>query len=831
MSDQILRAKGLYTSANQLSAVPEGALETAKNIDVLSQDIAQPRRGFELANATQYSTGTDRTDALFFYQDKMIMHHGTYLSANTLSYYDSGLNTIGTYSAPASNRIRFLEASQNVYFTTSAGITKLDSISSTPEAAGAPKALNMTLALTGASGWFEGETNPQVVAYRCVWAKYDTNNNLVVGAPSGRELLTNSLGAGNDRNTAITIWLPADVTTSHFVQIYRSVVVDSPAATPVEPNDELRLVYEAFPTSADITNGYMAAITDITAEALRGAALYTNATQEGLAAQNERPPLAEDIAEFRESAFYSNTLSAHRYFLTLLGTTAMANDDTISIGGITYTAKASETAASGFFKLFTAGTASQNIADTARSLVSIVNQYSSSTVYGYYLSSGTDLPGKMLFEERGIGGAAFVVKASASSYWSPSGIPSSGTTEISENDDFANQIMWSKPLQPEHVPLVNTARVGSANYAILRIVPLKDSLIIFKQDGIFRLTGYYPSFTVERIDSSAKLIGRETPRIVNNEIYCLTDLGIVKVSDSVQIISIDINQDLIQLINRYSTTVETMALGQGYETDKKYYLWVPNSTTDANPTFAYVYNILTQSFTTHTTAATAAVVYDKTLHYSKGATTQVLKERKNYSYLDYADYGFTTSISAISSLTFTMASDTDNMAAGDIIYQSETLWGTIQSVDTVAGTVVLDRDPGLTVAACTILQAIDTEITWVLMTAPSPGTNKQYYSSNLFFQEAFNGIGTIGFSTDISPGVQEVSLTGLANGAWAVATWASQLWGSAPFARSWRQWVPRSKQRCSQMTVTFKHKWSYSPYKLTGVSLLAKQGSDRTRRD
>ncbi len=761
----------------------------------------------------------------------MFAHHGTYLSADTLSYFDSGFNVVGTFSAPTNNRIRFLEANQNLYFTSTIGMNKLDAFDATVVSAGVPKALNMELALTGSSGWFEGESDPQVVAYRVVWNITDANDNLVVGAPSGRALLTNALGAAADRNVNVTVYIPDGITTSHFLQIYRSAVVDSPTATPVEPNDELQLVYEAFPTSTDITNGFVAVITDIRAENLRGAALYTNATQEGLEQQNATPPLSEDIGSFRESTFFSNTVSQQRYFITLLSASGISVNDTFSLDGITYTAKATENPSAGEFEIFTAGSTSQNIADTARSIINVVNQFATSTVYGFYLSSGEDLPGKMLFEERGIGGTAFVVTVSDDSYWSPSGIPSSGTTETSTNDDFQNQLTWSKPLQPEHVPLINSVRVGSENFEILRIVPLKDSLIIFKQDGIFRLTGYYPTFTVDKLDSSAVLIGRETPRVVNNEIYCLTDLGICKISDSVQIMSVDINQDLISLINQQSATIESFAYGQGYETDKKYYLWLPQNTADTHPTFAYVYNILTNSFTTHTTMATASVVFDKTLYYGKGSSELILKERKNYSYLDYADFGFNTSITAINGLTLSISSGTDNMDVGDIIFQTDSLWGTIQSVNTITSEVVVDRDPGLTVAACILLESIDTEIEWIAAFDPSPGINKQYHTSLLFFQEAFNGVATVGFSTDISPGVEEVTLTGVENGAWAVSVWGGTVWGSEAFARPWRQWIPRAKQRCTQMNITFKHSYAYAPWKCQGMSLLAKKGSSRIRRD
>ena len=825
--EQRLAIKGLHTSNNELSSVPVGALDVAKNIDILSENIAQPRRGFDLATTSGYSSSSDRTDKTFFYQDKLFSHHGTYGSASTLSYFNSGWNSVSSYSAPSGYKMRTLEANQNLYFTTSTGVKKLDVFSGTPSSSGVPKSLNMETALvSGSVNWLAGIAGTNTVAYRCVWARYDLNNNLVIGAPSGRIYASNSLGSGNDRAVELTVYIPDDITTDYFCQIYRSAVTD--AAT---PSDELQLVYEVFPTSTDITNGYLATITDITPESLRGAALYTNATQEGLAFQNDQPPLAKDIAVFRDSTFYANTTSKHRYYLTLISASSMSNDDTLSIGGITYTAKASETIASGYFKLFTAGSASQNIADTATSLVNVINQYASSTVYSYYLSSGDDLPGKMLMEERSIGGAAFVITASVGTYWSPTGIPTSGTTETSTNDNYVNGLSWSKTGQPEHTPIVNSARIGSEDAAILRIVGLKDSLIIFKSDGIFRLTGYYPSFDVELLDSSAKLIGSETPSILNNEIYCLTDLGIIRISDSVEIISLSINQELIEIINKNTSLISTTSFGQGYETDKKYYLFLPETSADLSPNFAYVYNIFTNSFVKHFLDATAATVYDKTLYFGNGSSNYIWKERKNYTYLDFADYGFTSSISSISTTTIGISSGVDNIEAGDIIHQSDTIFGTVQSTDNIASTVVVDQDPGFTVAACDILTAIDTEIKWTAFVSPSPGAVKKFHECHLFFQESFNGTGYIHFSTDMSPAETSVELTGEEVGNWGLFLWGEAPWGGISFPRSWRQWVPRDKQRCKQMNVSFKHAWGYAPWKLTGILLVGTEGSSKGRRD
>ena len=113
---------------------------------------------------------------------------------------------------------------------------------------------------------------------------------------------------------SLTITIPSDVTTTDFVQVYRS---GQSATSSTEPNDELYLVYEENPTSGEISARSMT-FTDSTPDSLAGETLYTSPSQEGLIQSNEPPPLAKDIAYFKGSVFYANTVSKHRLFLTIV---------------------------------------------------------------------------------------------------------------------------------------------------------------------------------------------------------------------------------------------------------------------------------------------------------------------------------------------------------------------------------------------------------------------------------------------------------------------------------------------------------------------------------
>lgn len=822
-----LKISGRFTSFNELSEAPEGSLLEADNIDIIQDSVAQPRRGFDRETGT-YGTSTDRTDALVEYESKKIAHHGTQYSAGTLSYLNAGTWTsLESVSAITSRRMKFVGANENLYYTSSTGIRTISAYNGAPRIAGAYKGLDVT-ASTSATAATLTWSNTDLVAYRVVWLYKDANNNLVFGAPSQRESFTCT---DNTKGVDLAITIPSGVTTSWFVQVYRSASV----ATGGTPSDEMGLVYETSPTAGQITAKTMT-ITDIVPAALRGATIYTAATQEGLAAQNELPPLAEDMTQFRNCSFFANTTSKHRFYLTLVavgGSSGVVADDTVTIGGIAYTAKGTETVASAQFKVTGSSSTASNISATALSLIRVINQHASSTVYAYYLSGPDDLPGKILLEERSLGGAAFAIRASRAASWSPTDIPSGADTKTSENDRFVNGLFWSKTNQPEAVPLINFAQIGSKNDAIMRIKALRDALYIFKESGeVYKLTGYYPNFQVDRIEESIKLIARESCQILNNQIFCLSDQGVVTISDSTKVISRPIEQELLELVNQNYSLVQSIGFGVAYESDRKYYLYLPTTSADTYPTQAHVYNIFTNTWVRHTVAASCGLVdLSNNFYLGDPASANLLKERKNYSFLDYADYGFTTTIATISSTTLTVGSGFDGIIVGDIIYQSASLFAIVESIDVAAQTFTIESDPGLTVAAATVLHGIATRIAWVPATFRNPGVQKQIHTATLLFKTDFLGNASLGFKTDLEQDEEAVTIAGRGLGLWGLFGWGEELWGGEAFKRPLRQWLPRSKQRCSQLTVSFEHTWGFSNWQLIGLALFGEMGSEDTGRD
>lgn len=475
-----LQLRGLYTSPNNLSGIPQGALEIANNVVINSKSIIESRRG-----QTQYGSplavGSGQANKIFNYASSLIASYDNKLA------YDSGNGSwvpySGTYVDPAAQyKMRSLEALRNFYFTTDQGVYKIDSLTSTPRKAGVVKALGGTGALSGSGGFL---VDNSAVAYRIVWGYRDANNNLLLGAPSQRLVVANSSGGAKD--VTLTYAIPDSITTEYFYQIYRS---NGTLTAADQPTDELQLVLQGNPTAGEITAKTFSVL-DQTPYSLMRTTLYTSPSLEGIANSNNEPPFALDMDIFKGSAFYANIKQKQRLSLALISvespslgfyvdaTTGTTNgsptlttiadttdlrvgmriigtgipsdtrilaiagptsvtmnknatatatvsvefQDRFTIGGVDYWAGSSQDAATNTFFVDTlggTGTPAQNINATAINLINLINVSTlNTTLYGYYTSAVDDLPGQMLFEERSIGGDSFFATSTAGTSFSP----------------------------------------------------------------------------------------------------------------------------------------------------------------------------------------------------------------------------------------------------------------------------------------------------------------------------------------------------------------------------------------------------------------------------
>lgn len=818
--------RGLHTYPSDINGVPAGALLRALNVDLSKPNLAGPVRGFDVHSTLP--SPTDRARKLLSYGSGLFAHY-----TDTLGLYSGGTYVSrGSLSKPTNaTSVKVVPANQNLYLTSSTGIKKLESTATSLAAAGIPKGLHMAVAVAGAG---TAVANGSYVAYRYLIARKDANKNTVFGGVSARAVIQNS--AGSTQNVTVTAYIPAGLTTEHFLQLYRT------AASTAVPNDEMQLTYEYTLTGTDISNGYVA-ITDINIDALLGPSLYTSPSQQGIANDNAEPPLASDIAEFKGHLFLADVESKHRYQLTLIataGTSGLVVNDTLTLvqGATTetYTAKAVLNVASKHFVVDVASTSpSVRIDATTRSLVDVINR-GSSLVYAYLLSTGgDDLPGKLILEARSLGTGSFTVASSRSTCWSPALAASPGTSQVSSNDAYQNGLMFAKPNQPEGVPTKNIFFVGSADDRIKRILALRDSLLIFKaRGGVYALRGEGEgSFTVTLVDNTARVVAPDTLATVNNQVYGLFEAGICEISDSsVSIISLPIKDKLLALFGDPLAATQAYSFGYGYETEGKYYLALPSTSSDTYATQQLVFDVFNRTWAEADRQIGCAVVdsTDGKLYIGQGDSAKVKSERKAYDFTDFADYEQDITIDAQDELVLTVTAVSD-INIGDIISQGDLQPVYVTAVDRVAGTVTVDADIAWDLTTAQHYKAIEVVLEWSREFAGNPAGMKHFSEAQFLFKSTPIGEMTATFTSDVNPTEATVPFYGPASqGAWGWMPWGDGVWGGDSYPSPVRIGVPRPSARCNALTVKLNQRVAYSDFQLSGVSLVYNSVSVRTSR-
>jgi hypothetical protein len=330
--------------------------------------------------------------------------------------------------------------------------------------------------------------------------------------------------------------------------------------------------------------------------------------------------------------------------------------------------------------LSAAASPAQRIDETARSLVNIINRNPNSTVYAFYISGPTDLPGQFLLETKDIGVNQFTVvanNAATGDSFNPALPPSVGAATVEGKAEIKpNRIYFAKLQQPEAVPALNFIDVGPEDRAISRVLALRESLFLLKEEGVYRLTGSNGAYSVDLFDSSARIIAPDSAVVLNNQIYCLTNLGIVAISDTgVSVISNQI-AGTIQVLTSANYTFKAPSFGVSYENDYAYILFMPASKNDTVATFAFRYSTQTQAFTTFKMSKTCGLVNpgDDKLYLGPADKNFIERERKVFNRTDYADRQFDLIIPSNSvNGDLINLSSSSSVSIGDAIIQTQYL--------------------------------------------------------------------------------------------------------------------------------------------------------------
>ena len=222
----------------------------------------------------------------------------------------------------------------------------------------------------------------------------------------------------------------------------------------------------------------------------------------------------------------------------------------------------------------------------------------------------------------------------------------------SDNEAKANRIYYSKRNEPEAVPVVNYIDVGTRDGEISRILALRDELYILKDDGTYVLSGTSApdrfgngGWSVRLIDNT-RILAPDSAVVLNNQIYCLTEQGVARISgSSVAIISRGI-ENLIDVVVNSDFDYSPNTFGISYENDRAYILFMPSNSSDTSATQAFRFNYFEQTWTRWEYEATCGYVLSRNnkLYLGNGDRNYISQERKNNNRTDHSDRNFSATI-------------------------------------------------------------------------------------------------------------------------------------------------------------------------------------------
>ncbi len=502
----------------------------------------------------------------------------------------------------------------------------------------------------------------------------------------------------------------------------------------------------------------------------------------------------------------------------------LQSGDTITIvsGSNTsvYIAAGSEVAASKQFKVFSAGTPSQNITDTVNSFIRVVNYDQSLPVHVILTSTTTDLPGQMTFETDAPYGSFTITASAHTSAYNPvlTNVPS-----VANYDN--NGVFVSKLNELESVPGANLLRVGDSSSPIYRIIALRDYVVVLKGDGIYKILGTTPSaLTVLPFDLTTKIIGPDTAVQLNAGVWMMSNQGVVSIDDAgVNAKSPPIDDSLNELIGSVFTNLNTISFGVGYESDRKYILSTPTTTDDLFTNQQWIYNYVSNSWTKWDRQLHCAFVHGNEgklyIGRADGAEDGISQERKSGTYTDFSDEDQSSTITSVIDSTHIVLSDVSIVAVGDIIQLSTAVLSTVTAID-VLNNIVTTQYPGAwTTGAVTVIKAIINQITFKQVFGDNPAFVRQFPDGIALFKVTQFNQATLGFETDYSQSTEAVTLVGAFLTGWGLFPWGSGNWGGTQSPTNIRFYIPQDKQLGSYLRPGLTIQQAWSNWAFQGLSI------------
>lgn len=826
----IKRFPGLADSANPYES--EGGSFIADNVVCRRKNVLEPRRGYD-----GYAWNTP-VNAIGWKEGKLVALTWDDVARGiigVLNYIDLTLDPSLQVAVPlpmnpgglpfdrpggiAGSRTRFISANKATYFQSRYGLTKIESIAAGVSRVALQPVNFVVCNQSGASGSGMDGTggagssatlsgpgtwlaNNKCVAYRFTVCRLGANRELIESEPSDRIVVTNTSGGG--KQVALTLANSFLMAPDAFFRIYRT----KQATSGSDPGDEMFLIKELLPLGSADANGYLAVdaattYNDVTADtSISSVALYTNPYSGGGSEAGKAPaPLAADMAYFKNRLLMLNTADVQRVSIKIIGTGTggIVDGDTISINGtlLTFTTSLFLKTQPRYVFLATGGTVTQNIEDTAHSLVEKINLifrdgYLASLGVGTssgwpavqlsrlcmarYVSISSSDPGDILIQSIIPGADTFTITTSSASGWDADYT----LGEVSDPNDQDAGFAWSEQDEPEAVPLANFAIVGDASSAGQRVIALKEAALIFKQnnnnsnDGLWRWTDDGVTTALQLADPTVRLIAPETAQPLGNYVFALCDQGVMLFTENGQSVNVShdaVERELLKLMAYVGRdTLAKVAFAVPNELEGEYVLCLPEAPNATSCTVQYVYNTRTEVWTRWTLPGViCGAVHPDTgqlvwgmgpIAMPVGGPANLWIEKRHFNPLDYSDppFGITSPVNTATA-TMTFAGDlrqgdrsppvspesgTHLFSVGDLVQQAQGTYYLRQRIKAISynsasnqTTITLDAAPAhpwSTGQQLIVLKAIRSVLHFLPFHANAPLTAKEWTDCLLLFR-------------------------------------------------------------------------------------------------
>lgn len=461
-----------------------------------------------------------------------------------------------------------------------------------------------------------------------------------------------------------------------------------------------------------------------------------------------------------------------------------------------------------------------------------IDGFDSDTEILYYAENGLDVshfPGAGEYSIQRVDGLT------GETSWNPS---LSSTPVLSANEENPQRVYYSKLQQPEAVPPLNYLEVGNPGKPILRIVPLRDKLFVFKPEGIYIIAGEAP-FRVDLLDDTVRLVAADSAVAVSNQIHCLTTQGVVAVSDGgVNIVSGPIEPEIRRLLrDGFLTESAKDIFGVSHESDHLYTLWVPEETGE-DPTRAWVYSTTNGNWVTWTLPRRCGRVNpnDDILHMGRPAPTPTLvRERKDYTNRDFADDNYVPAPASYDGTEGTLTWPApEPIFVGDLVEDDATFVTALVTEVISSGSpyvvrIVASNPLLVSISPVTTIvrKAFECVIQWKTIDGGDPTQTKHFRDFNVHIRSKLDHrLYTVYFATDLVPTETAVPMI--------TPDFIENIfpfpWGPHREPTHERLHVPQDKQRGSYLHVRYVVREAAAGWSLNGISLVAELNSERNRK-